>query len=129
MTAWLAMTVASVARMTTGNSAQLGPSRKNGFSSVGTSERTSALSEIVQRQRRKDERKPRILDGSPTETAKIRIKRLGPRYGEKNRPEHEEGNQPMFDQKAKCKGRIEGSQDYRRLYDLSKAKRAHFQEP
>jgi hypothetical protein len=42
ITAWLAMTVAAVARMTTGSSAHSGNIKKNGFSRVEGSARTSA---------------------------------------------------------------------------------------
>ena len=42
MTAWDAMMVASVARITIGSRAQAGNSRKNGFSSLAGSDRISA---------------------------------------------------------------------------------------
>ena len=53
ITAWLAMTVATVASDTIGNSAQSGNIRKNGFSTavrIGNQQR--ALPQIIQRQRR-----------------------------------------------------------------------------
>ena len=114
MTAWLAMTVATVANDTIGNSAQSGNIRKNGFSTalrIGDQQR--ALPEIVQRQRRQHDEQPGGLDRALAEMAEIGIKRLGAGDGEKHRAQRHETDDAVMNHEGDGMDRIERKQALR----------------
>ena len=99
MTAWLAMIVARVARMTIGSSAHSGTSRIErvlGRGRVGEDER--ALSEIVDDQRREHEAEPGGADRPAAEMAEIRVERLGAGDGQAHGAEHRERDARMVEE-------------------------------
>jgi hypothetical protein len=53
----------------------------------------SALPQIVQRQRREDEREPGPLDRTPAEMAKVRIKRFGTGDRQENGAEDDDADE------------------------------------
>ena len=85
ITAWLAITVAAVARTTIGSRAQSGYIRKNGLSiDSGSRENQRALAEIVEDERRQHEPDPGGLDRLAAEMAKIGVERFGAGDGEED---------------------------------------------
>lgn len=75
MTAWLAITVAAVARHTIGTRAHSGCMPKNGWSVMDLRERTR-LVEVVEKQAWKYEREPRHHDWSSAEMAEVDVECL-----------------------------------------------------
>ena len=130
MTAWLAMTVAAVARRTRPGRS-VGPARwKKGSSSFsGCVEHEGALSEVVEDERGEDERDPGRDDGLAAEVAEVGVKRLGPRDGEEDRAEDDEADRAVFDQEGRGPCRAEGPQDGRVVDHGEHAERAEREEP
>ena len=111
MTAWLAITVATVASETIGSSAQSGNIRKNGFSTAcGSAINKRALPEIIQRQRRQHDEQPGGLDRPLAEMAEIGIERFGAGDGEKHRAERDEADDAVMEHEGDGVERIERQQ-------------------
>ena len=83
ITAWLAITVATVASTTIGYERPVGIEQKERiFERLRLGKDQSALPQIIERERRQHERKPGNLDRTAAEMAEIGIKRLGAGHGQ-----------------------------------------------
>ena len=96
ITAWLAMIVAKVARMTSGRRSISGARKKNGFLTVSIAsagrhrQQHRALPHVVEQQRRHDEIDPRHADRVAPEMAHVGIERLGAGHREHDRAHGDE---------------------------------------
>ena len=114
ITAWLAITVATVARMTSGSRSQSGASRKNGFSiAAGSLEHQRALAEIVQHQARQHEAHPGEPDRLRAEMPHVGVQRLGPGDAQHDGAEHDEGQHLVLDAELHRVGRRDRQQHVR----------------
>ncbi len=97
MSACDAMTVAAVERTTSAIVQRPGgPSRRTGSpSSLGSDEHERALAEVVEDERRHDEREPREADGPRAEVAHVGVERLAAGDGEDDGAEHERAAGPV----------------------------------
>ncbi len=130
ITAWLAITVATVAKMTTGSSAQSGASRKNGLvEGLGVLEHQRTLAEIVQRQRREDQPGPRGLDRRAAEMAHVGIERLGAGDGEEHAAQDGKAHGPVREQEAHRIGRVECGEHLHVVLDVQQPQHGHGEEP
>ena len=121
ITAWLAMTVATVARTRAAAAPNAARAKRRGFRSrLRIGEHQRALAEIVERQRRQHEKKPGDLDRPATEMAHIGIERLGAGHRQKDRAEDEKADKPVIDEKGDTGQRIERAQNARRVGDVDR---------
>ena len=105
ITAWLAMTVATVARITIGARSAGGAMMKNqsGLAhrprraavAIQRLQREGALAEVVQRQAGQDEEQPGRLDRPAAEMAHVGVERLGPGHGQEHRAQHQEADEAV----------------------------------
>ena len=85
------MIAAAVASATSGSSAQVGASRKNGcVGGVGFAQQQRALAEVVQEQRRQHEHEPREPDRPLAEVPHVGVQRLAAGDDEEDGAEHRE---------------------------------------
>ena len=96
MTAWLAMTVATVANRIR---REQGPARRQEIIGIGdrlgVGDDQRALAEIIEHQRGQHQEQPRRLDRPAAEMAHVGIERLGAGHGEENAAEHDEADRAM----------------------------------
>ncbi len=101
MTAWLAMIVASVARITTGSSAQSGIEKeKRVLDLLRAREHERRLSEIVQRQRGEGDEDPGELDRPAAEMTEVGVERLGAGDGEEDRAQRDQPDDAVMCKEA-----------------------------
>ena len=102
ITAWLAITVATVVSRTTGHSAQLGNIRKKGFSiAAGLAEHQRALSQVVERERGERHAEPGGLDRLAAEVSEVGIEGFRAGDGEEHEAQHREPDEAVVEEKCR----------------------------
>ena len=97
ITAWLAMIVAKVARMTSGRRKPFGREQEEGIAGSRRAPRRierqdhRALPQIIEHQRRQDEEQPGNADRLAAEMAHVGIERLGAGHRQHDRAQRQEG--------------------------------------
>ncbi len=130
ITACDAITVAAVANITIGHSAQLGDQQKEGRAHGGRiADQQRPLAEIVERQRGQHQEEPGPGDRLPAEVTHIGIKRLRAGDGEHDRGQREEGDLEMPDDECQCVRRGECLEDLRMRDDAGDSACADRDEP
>ncbi len=112
MTAWLAMTVAIVARITSGSRRPVGRQQEERIvQRLGVLQDQRTLAQIVQRQAGKDEPDPGDLDRRPAEMAHVGVERLGAGDGEEDAAQDDEADSPWSRQEAERVTGLKADQD------------------
>ena len=93
------------------------------------SQNQRALPKVVQDQTREDQNDPCDHDGSAAKMAKIGIKRLGPRHGQKHRAQHYGCQAGVFPQEPHAPHGVECSQHGRVFDDVPQPDAAQHNEP
>ena len=130
ITAWLAITVTRVARITRGIRPQDGRHQEERIVDVlrmGDDE--GALAQIVQHQSREHHAEPGEADGFLAEMAHVGIERFAAGDGQKHAAENQKRKSRLFDQHANAIQRIEGIEYFEIIADVNKAHEADDGKP
>ena len=124
MTACDAMTVAAVARKTSGQRPQSGTSRKNGLAMLArVVEDQRALTHVAQDAGREDEQQPRAGDRRAAEVPHVGVQRLGAGDREHDGGQREERDREVVEEEVERVGRRERLEDLRVIGDPADAAR------
>ena len=89
----------------------------------------SALTEVVEQERRADEAEPVDLDRPLTEVAEVRVERFATGRNQKDRSENEKGAKAVVDEEVQRVERIDGDQNTGVLNDAANAEDGDGREP
>ena len=130
ITAWLAMTVATVAKITSGSSAQSGRQQEERVvQSLGVLQDQGTLAEIVQRQGGEHQPGPGSLDRRPPEMAHVGVERLGAGDREEHAAQDDEADRAVREQEAERMAGVEGHEHAQIVAEMEQPEPGHDQEP
>ena len=130
ITAWLAMTVATVASTTIGSSNISGTSTiERIVDRARVGEHQCALSEIVDQQSRKNEIEPCDLDRLAAEMSEIGIERLAAGDGKEDRAERDQAERAVFNEKPDRIIRVDRGQHAGIVGNMQCAANRHSDKP